>query len=453
MANPKGFTIIELVVVLAGLGILSSLATSNVIKYLDYAKVDEAKTLLNKAAAECLQEFRRDPVNAADRELFNAKDKNKNDLPDILSEERLESTGYRFSSDHKRCGNTSISAISPDDSSRRYPGLSFVISDGVLIKCATNDGSETEASAKSWAGNCVSKGKELIEWQEYDASIRQAEKKCKEDLNQWLSNESNRGKYNKAWNEQATSQCPQGPPKIESEFCTPNGCNQTIYGYKGSIVSTGDTPASEKEYDDYVEIQKGKDCADALKALREANTHTSADGIPVDKCDGDVYWYYRGDEVSAETWASEMCNENKQKLLSTTHSGPVDNCGTSDIYICGGKEIIGANAKANFDECLANDKNAICTSALNNDAVKRSNGGPYTSPTPSYMSAPIGEDCNIQYWYCGKSRKIYRGKEDYDADEACKIRDCGDAPSRNCNKPKFYTDLFCYEYSDCMGRL
>ena len=66
-SKPEGFTLIELIVVLAGLGILSSLTITNVIKYLDYAKVDEAKTLLNKAAAECLQEFRRDPLNAGGR--------------------------------------------------------------------------------------------------------------------------------------------------------------------------------------------------------------------------------------------------------------------------------------------------------------------------------------------------------------------------------------------------
>ena len=53
----EGFTLIELIVVLAGLGILSSLTITNVMKYIDYAK-SMKQTLLNKAAAECLQEFR-----------------------------------------------------------------------------------------------------------------------------------------------------------------------------------------------------------------------------------------------------------------------------------------------------------------------------------------------------------------------------------------------------------
>jgi prepilin-type N-terminal cleavage/methylation domain-containing protein len=51
----QGFTLIELIVVLAGLGILSSLALPNFMKLLDFNNIDEAKALLNSAAADCLQ--------------------------------------------------------------------------------------------------------------------------------------------------------------------------------------------------------------------------------------------------------------------------------------------------------------------------------------------------------------------------------------------------------------
>ena len=56
----SGFTLLELIVVLAGLGILSSLAIPNYIKYIDYARVDEAKSLLNNVAADCLRNLRED---------------------------------------------------------------------------------------------------------------------------------------------------------------------------------------------------------------------------------------------------------------------------------------------------------------------------------------------------------------------------------------------------------
>ena len=117
----------------------------------------------------------------------------------------------------------------------------------------------------------------------------------------------------------------------------------------------------------------------------------------------------------------KKCNQNKQGLLSTTHSGPVEHCGSSPIYICGGEELTGDNAQADFDTCVASNKDAQCTQALNDDAVSRGNGGPYTSPTPSDMSEPFGDDCGETYWYCkGKIHREPGSKEKYDNDENCK---------------------------------
>ena len=462
----RGFSLIELIVVLAGLGILSSLAISNVVKYLDYAKVDEAKTLLNAAAAECLQGLRgrSDPETFLTRPLFDAKNAANEDLKDILTEERLATTGYRFSNDAKSCRKTTIVAISDADTSRRLPGLSFAINtNGILTKCATDDGSDTESAAVSWAGKCVIKGEVLAEWQQYDALISATKAACINDMNAWLNDHNNRGKYNRAWDESATSGCPDAPPKVENENCTPNGCNQTIYGYKGVIVSTGDTAKARKDYEDYVEVQKGKDCAEALRALRNENTHTTEDGIAVGKCDGDIYWYYRGEEVSQETWRTEMCAENKEKLLTTTHSGPVEYCDVEPIYIIGGEEVFPhpasrEDAKAMFDKRLAEDKDAQCTQALNNDAVTKRNGGPYQSPTPSEMTDPKGNDCGETYWYCeGKIHREPGSKEKYDNDNNCKNipppKDCGPKPYYFCDQPDKYDHARCQTYSKCLGRI
>ena len=88
----SGFSLIELMVVIAGLGILSSFAISNVIEYFDYASVDEAKSLLNSAAADCLQNLRRQGPDS----LTQKEDTN------IISQERLENTGYKFQSLEQR---------------------------------------------------------------------------------------------------------------------------------------------------------------------------------------------------------------------------------------------------------------------------------------------------------------------------------------------------------------
>ena len=146
-----------------------------------------------------------------------------------------------------------------------------------------------------------------------------------------------------------------------------------------------------------------------------------------------------------------MCSSNKQKLLETTHSGPVEYCETSPIFICGGEEILGhrETAKAKFETCLANDKDARCTQSLNNDAATRGNGGPYISPTPKDMTAPIGNNCKLQYWYC--ENKIYTDKASYDADKRC-IKGIAKYHSLH-DFPGYERVPACIKYSKCMGRI
>ena len=147
----SGFTLLELIVVLAGLGILSSLAIPNYMKYLDYAKVDEAKSLLNSVAAECLQGLRR----TSGQNLGEPINKN------VLSFSRLRNTGYVFKDGTSRsidedflpnCRSVFITAAVEDDRLERFPDLGFTLSNtGSLTKIAVNSGSETKYPAESWA--------------------------------------------------------------------------------------------------------------------------------------------------------------------------------------------------------------------------------------------------------------------------------------------------------------
>ena len=117
-----GFTLIELIVVLAGLGMLSSLTIPNVIKYLDYARVDEAKSLLNSTAADCLQGLRRKGEERLNSPING----------DIASFSRLKNTGYLFKSGNSRitdenylpnCSTVFITAAIEDDRASRLPDL------------------------------------------------------------------------------------------------------------------------------------------------------------------------------------------------------------------------------------------------------------------------------------------------------------------------------------------
>ena len=410
--NQSGFSLLELIVVLAGLGILSSLAIPNVLKYLDYARVDEAKALLNIAAADCLQSLRREGSGR----LGESVDEN------ILSNDRLESTGYKFSdvTTTSSCGNVLITAIFAGDQ-ERMPDLGFTInSEGKLTKIAVDTGDETSFASKGWAGKNVTEAAGLKELMDYKQAIANARTQCIDDFNTWLEDVGDNGTT--TWDDSAESGCPSTPPLVKSETCTTEGCTKEIYALDNQVVGN-----TQEAYDAAFKAKYDELCSEEVISKRDAN-HTTpegevATGEQLNNCGEKRFWFLDGESVGTQaSWEALKCESNKQDLLNTTHNEPVEYCGDSPIYIIGGEILTGDNVEAEFEVRLASDKDAQCTQALNNDALSRGSGGPYTSPTPDGMTAPVGEDCGEEYYYCQKSGKIYRNpdaEEKYDADEEC----------------------------------
>ena len=54
----NGFTLVELVVVIAGLSILSGIAIPGILTNIKLAKIDEAKAIMNGYIADCLGQYR-----------------------------------------------------------------------------------------------------------------------------------------------------------------------------------------------------------------------------------------------------------------------------------------------------------------------------------------------------------------------------------------------------------
>ena len=434
----SGFTLLELIVVLAGLGILSGLAIPNYIKYLDYAKVDEAKSLLNSAAADCLQGLRRKGEDRLNDKVNG----------DIISFARLKNTGYAFKSETSRiknenylpnCATVFITAALEDDRKKRLPDLGFTLSiDGTLTKISVNSGTDTKFAAESWAGKNTTDEKDLIEWQKLNSAIITAKAACKESLLNFIKSPGI-GRT-KMWDSTKTSQCTTKPPKFEDPAtCTADGCTKDVWYIDGEIC--GYKP------EDFRKCQDEKDNAlckaqKAQMASSNATTQT-IDGDKLANCDSPVWFIDGTDQGSAAAWKPLMCEKNKTALLGTTHSGPVEHCDISPIYIFGGKEILPhpasrSDAKEKFDKLLAENKDEQCSNALREDAKTKSTPGPHISPTPEGMEPIIPEDCGARYWYCQESGKIYRepnAKEKYEADP-----DCADS----CGKPS--NSFFCIMY-------
>ena len=121
-SNTSGFTLLELIVVLAGLSILTSLAIPNIARIFDFNNIDEAKALLNTAAADCLQKSRLDSSN---KEKIDSN---------ILSDKKLSSIGYKIDPGANNCSYFQLTPTNSEDE-LRFP-IGFAITNSRVTKIA-----------------------------------------------------------------------------------------------------------------------------------------------------------------------------------------------------------------------------------------------------------------------------------------------------------------------------
>ena len=419
----SGFTLLELIVVLAGLGILSSLAIPNYMRYLDYAKVDEAKALLNSTAADCLQGLRRNS-NRLDEVVDN----------NIISITRLRNTGYVFKDGADRiideeflptCRNVQITAFSEDDRQKRLPDLGFFLNNQFsLTKTATNSGSETKFPADSWAGANTTDEKQLIDWLKLNEAIAKEQSICDKNKKNFINNVGT-GRTS-MWDPVKTSKCTDKPPKFEdAETCTPNGCTKDVWYIDGEFCGY--------EPEDMRECERKRDnaicTAEKDKMALNNSTTERVDGDLLNGCNSPV-WFFNGEnKMNVEAWKPLMCKRNMDRIISKepTYSGEIEYCDNTPIYIFKGDEVLPngsrEDAKDKFESLLDEDKVEKCKNALRNDAKSKDTPGPHTSPTPAGIEPIVPDDCGAKYWYCPKSGKVYKdpgGEDRYKEDPECK---------------------------------
>ena len=260
LSTTQGFTLIELIVVLAGLGMLSSLVLPNFVKILDSNNVDEAKTLLNAAAADCLQELRKSQATGntptIDTRFVD---------PKIIPNEKLKRIGYEADptntiiNDQYSCEEFSLTPIvgEPNDKVRFNMGFQLDLDKGKLTKIAnTGDLDDKGADCTQWASNGCTSSAAAKELKEYKDLIKAEKKKCDAAFSSWASNGMNPIKFKKWDTTKGPSTCPSTPPGPKgpaykgTKTCNTTGCTPGIpvWGLWNKATKTGTTYSSEDAY-------------------------------------------------------------------------------------------------------------------------------------------------------------------------------------------------------------
>ena len=423
-----GYSILELVAVITVLGILSSITFPKIGNLFASLKIDEAKALLNNAAADCLQKYR-----------INPDDADKIDVA-IISDQRLKDAGYEISSSKNQCSDLELIPKDPNDP-MRFP-IGFSVIKGRLIKTATPTSASSINACEAWAGADCVKGTELSDHINLLKEIEEAKNACNNKYQQWLQDGTTPASYKK-WDSRADSGCPTRPPITDANKCNSNGCNPgvTVWGLDGKFVGF-----ESEDYDRALEAKYGKACTEwiAERKLTNYTNNPQNKAAELKECGTQKFWFYKGiDTGSQEEFNKLICNDNLENEKLTSGKRTVQGCGSKNYYFCDNKI---KESEKDYKECS-------CDVDKYNKAQEGKNG--------SFSTTESGATGCGDFWICNK--EILNDRESYES--KCKQQEpepkdqekssCKSLynPQSYCDVPMLYGRVACRQYNICMGRL
>jgi len=318
LSGQGGFSLLELTVVVVILSIIAALSIPNIFKWIALARIDAVKTLLNSAAAECLQDIR----SGQDPQTISPPDS-------TISNENLGSYGYQIKSTDSKCA--SFFAVPANEGETFLYELGFKISaagDIVKIAVPASDSGSLN-SCKNWAGvNCGVSAEQQSIWDAL-AKIEASKKACNDDFYAWLQKPSS-GSYNR-WDE------------------TSKSCTLVTWAFEGSIQKDEAAVKSARA------AKIGAACTAKLKEKETAKF----DGAFTDPECGTTYFCSGKDLATDSRTAYLACKEEELQTrcsaaLNTWKSqsinGKFDESGCTAQWKCNGT-IYSSETDYNNSEC------------------------------------------------------------------------------------------------------
>jgi len=355
-SSSDGYSITELIVVVAGISALASIAAPNINKFVKEGQVDEAKALLNTAAAECGSQINAG-ANATEISPNSLKGKS---LPGL----------YKYSGSTTKLGEPScVSLILEDDEneSSRLTSLGINISSNPLAfeKFAEFKHPDGETGCKQWALTKCSEGGE-IERLKAEAAARAAEEARLRDIEEryqtWL----------------------QGPPPGSGHYTADS---KDKWAFQGREVS--DEAAFLQAQENYF----------GRVAMENYSNWLSQGGDGNYKKEGLDKWAFQGKEVIDEAaynvakraWEEQQFLAEVQAAKDAKSSKVVSAYGFTK-WVHGGNEY---NSEADWNTAVAASAQKQQTPPPSGDRGRTTRSTPSTG-TESGRSARSNPACNLR---------------------------------------------------------
>ena len=245
--SSNGYSILEMVVVVGVLAILAGISVPAFLNFLKAARIDGAKSTLNSAIADCLQNYRTAPDTL-------------NNL--VVADTRLagiEQAGYKVQDEKNKCTDFMITPSDPNET-YLFP-MGFMVRNGQVTKIAipaSDRGSEN--ACRSW-GTCGIPPELQAEWDRL-AKIEADKKACNDAFYTFL-NSGSKGQKN-VWDD------------------TTQTCSRAQW------VLDGTRYTSKAAYDTAFTAKVGKECLAELSQYSSSNPPNGR--YTNQKCDIDTYF-------------------------------------------------------------------------------------------------------------------------------------------------------------------
>ena len=317
----SGFTLIELVIVIAGLSALASFSVPNFLNSIKLNKIEEAKAIMNGYASDCLGKFR---ISTDPAEFI------ENATPDELDNMKLATLGYQIDGEKDKCSHLAIKPANEND--KNLFAFDFMMSsDGFIVKTGTpSDNPNFLNSCRGWAGkNCGLSEAQKAEFARL-AEIAKAKSDCISEYNSWLAEGSSGESV--SWDK-------------NNETCT-----RSVFAFEGTPVN------SLEAIEQALNAKYGKACSEWRKSRRSSiDIPISPGGKPETldpECGGVEYWFHSGAEFTTQadwtkednTIKSQACEQDRINSMPTKTGkytyGPTPGpypCGTT-VWLCKGIE-------------------------------------------------------------------------------------------------------------------
>ena len=325
--NNKGFTLIELVIVIAGLAALGSFAFPNLLNSIKLNKIEEAKAVMNGYASDCLGKFRisTDPVEFIE-----------NTAPDQLDNTKLSTLGYQIDGDKNKCSHLAIKPIKENEGDI-YAFDFRMSSEGRILKTATpSNNPRFLNSCRGWAGqNCGLSDAQKAEFERL-AALAKAKSECVAKYNSWLGSGSS-GEF-LSWDS------------------TNETCTRSVYAFEGVPVN------SLEAVDQALKAKYGRACLDWRSSKRNTISPNGAPETKNPECGGVNYWFHSGNEFTTQAaWTdydnklkAQACVAERSEKLTSDFSGKhtygpnpgPEPCGKT-VWLCSGEEYNSPDAWRN----------------------------------------------------------------------------------------------------------